>query len=792
MCRTQSSWSSSTPGAFRHNYGSAETRKNYLADVFDVSRCSLVQKRGGLYVLAFLSLEVEPTTTWKVLKGSHSLELKQAVQIHQLGTRKTPIVGVLSSKGKKHGHGVQAVTEDETILQKQSILQLRRPPSAPKIELQTAIIEAGDLTKSLHVAPKVSKSQQLYRQKTLEFLKAEHPFRESRASVRKFQRCGPVVNEVVAALGKNGDAETVMANYHSISKTDISGILTEFQLRRDWRGAVQFFKWMKSQAWYSPNSRQYTKLIGFLGREGKLELACSHFQEMLLEKCKPDQYTFTAMVNAYGKAKMYNEALAVFSYMKAALAANCKPTTVTCNALFDSLVKGGKYDLAFKIFIDMREGKNGLDFRCKPNSVTYNILIDALCREGHVEAAVQVIYNMREGDEEHEIEPNVSTYNTLINACGKSGLYDKAEALLEHMIQHGYRPDRITYTALIDAYGKAGQLESAENMFMGMRSSDIQVDIMAYTAMVDAYAREGHHQKAEGLFKMMRESGIKPNHITYLALMDAYGKGGLPLAAQEVFLSMEKEGHQANVLHYSSLINAYGKVNMYAEAADVYKEMKRSNCEPNCVTLSAILTSITKCNSWDAAEFLLQCFQSSGNELERALYNLLMPEESLWEPALETLDNISESKPLCQSLYNALMDLLWRFDMKARAAKVVTLSKQHGIYTDAYFKDEWNLDLHGLSVAGAMLALLKWLDELHVACLWGENVPGRLRIITGKGKHSRAKTSALKLPVENLLLELHAPFVSKEEDYRGFLVASGDSVRAWLMTPGIKQKLQLT
>lgn len=71
--------------------------------------------------------------------------------------------------------------------------------------------------------------------------------------------------------------------------------------------------------------------------------------------------------------------------------------------------------------------------------------------------------------------------------------------------------------------------------------------------------------------------------------------------------------------------------------------------------------------------------------------------------------------------------------------------------------------------------------EVHWCC-WSS---------AGKGKHSRAKTSALKPAVENLLVELQGPFVSKEEDYRGFLFASGDSVRSWLMTPGIKQKLQL-
>jgi pentatricopeptide repeat protein len=842
----QSNWSSQRPaGAFRHrhNHGSPRKGTKCLADLLLLSRKSTGRRCPGPVLLAFSSLEVDVLNRKKDYRRGQTSELKREFQISCLGSQKAWTAGVEFSKGDKLGPEFQAVTEDGKVVNTQQIvLQLRRPPSAPLIGIQPENVGSNQRgAPNLHTVPKAHNSRRIYRERTEGFQSGEHPIieiqaesiesnqhglpnphtvskarnprrihrktagfqrgehliRESRPISRNgLKQCAPLVDEVIAALQqrvrKTRDMNAVMQDYHSISKTDISNVLTEFQLRRDWRGAVQFFKWMKMQAWYVPNARQYTQLIGFLGREGKVDLACSHFQEMLLQKCKPDQYTFTAMVNAYGKAKMYNEALAVFTYMKTARDVNCKPTTVTCNSLVDGLVKGGKYDLAFKLFIDMKEGRDGLDSQCQPNAITYNILIDALCKIGHLEAAVQVFYKMSEGGEEHKVEPNVSTYNTLINACGKSGLYDRAEELLEHMTQHGHEPDRITYTALIDAYGKAGKWESAENMFMGMKSSHIQVDVMAYTAMIDAYASEGLHEKAESLFQMMRESGLRPNQITYLALIEAYGKSGLPLAAQEVFISLEREGYQANVLHYSSLISAYGKVSLYAEAADVYTKMKSSGCQPNPVTLSAVLAAMTKSTSWDDAKVLLGCFQYGESELELALHNLLTADEDLWEPALQTLDKIRESKQLRQSLYNAVLDFMWRFEMKARAAKVVTLANQHGIYTDQYFREEWCLDLHGLSVGGAMVAILKWLNDLHVAWLWGEDVPARLRIITGKGKHSKAKTSALKDPAENLLRQLQAPFISKDEDYGGFLVASGESVRSWCSKPGVVHKLQLT
>ena len=82
-------------------------------------------------------------------------------------------------------------------------------------------------------------------------------------------------------------------------------------------------------------------LLHFLGH-----CATLLFQEMLLEKCQANQYTYTALLNVYGKAKMFKEALAMFNHMKECSEANCRPNIVTCNALIDALVKGGLYDQA--------------------------------------------------------------------------------------------------------------------------------------------------------------------------------------------------------------------------------------------------------------------------------------------------------------------------------------------------------------------------------------------------------------------------------------------------------------
>ncbi|KAL3678649.1 hypothetical protein R1sor_021605 [Riccia sorocarpa] len=811
MCGTRSHWPSSCASSLQHNHESSQTRKRHrIAYATLLLRYSSGQKASCLHGVAILKGRDGSLSSLVSFKAGQVAKQKGGFQLYDIApvvlpTCSSRVLEKQVTPGSEVVPGVKVVRKSAgTSL----VHLLGRPQVLPTLSFRTprdssitvnepkvgtTAKETGNHGHTIRMVPGFKRTRQAKGRTTRPDHRQSH--QQYRPRGNNLPSCNGEVAEVVSALLQCRNdctaVDTIMEERKNILKSDISGVLTELQQRQEWKWTLEFFSWMKKQTWYVPNARQYTKLIGFLGRIGKVDLACLYFQEMLLEKCKPDQYTFTAMLNAYGKAKMYDEALAVFSYMKDAQDQECKPTTVTCNAMIDALVKGGEYELAVKLFLDMREGKNGLETNCSPNVITYNILIDALCKENLVMAAMKVFYQMSGGASEHTVTPNVATYNTLINALGKTGMYEKAEELLEHMQGCGVEPDRITYTALIDAYGKAGECESAENLFMGMKGSRVQVDVMAYTAMMDAYAGEGLYEKAEKLFRTMCDSGIRPNQVTYLALMDAYAKAGLPEEAKKVFNSMEAQRCQPNVLHFSSLIDGYGKAGLHKEAAATYREMKRSGVRPNLVTLSALLGVATRCESWEEALILIACLEHSGTELERSLCKLLLGEESVvWESALKPLEQLREPRHVRQSLYNSLMDVMWRFEMTEKAAKVLAVCKQHGIYADEYTSAEWNVDLHGLSVGGAITALLAWLSEVYLAWLWGEDTPVRVRVITGKGKHSRSKTSALKAPVESLLLDLSSPFTCKEDE--GFLAASGDAVRSWLLSPGIIERINLT
>lgn len=86
--------------------------------------------------------------------------------------------------------------------------------------------------------------------------------------------------------------------------------------------------------------------------------------------------------------------------------------------------------------------------------------------------------------------------------------------------------------------------------------------------------------------------------------------------------------------------------------------------------------------------------------------------------------------------------------------------------------------------------LLTWLGELHQAWVWGEDAPETVVVVTGKGKHSKSKSSALKAPIDVQLAQLNSPFNDLEGNL-GRSTASGSAVQDWLLSQGIKQQLRL-
>ncbi|GJP43333.1 hypothetical protein CLOM_g2809 [Closterium sp. NIES-68] len=566
------------------------------------------------------------------------------------------------------------------------------------------------------------------------------------------------------------------------------------------------------------------------------------FQDMLLTRARPNHFTYTALINAYGRSGWFEDALAVFEHMKTCDEDDCRPNTVTCNALIGALCKGGMYDEAVEVFMDMRSGSGGLPDNCRPNIVTYNTLIDSLCREGQLDAALQVLDDLSSGALDPLVAPNIVTFNTIINACGKAGRAAEAETTLQAMELTGMAADGITYTALVDAYGRTGQVERAEEAFERMVQAGIGPDVFSYTALMAGFGRAGLPERVTETLSAMQRAGVQPNEVTFLTVLDAHGKAGNYEEAEATLAVMVTCGYRPSVYSWSCLIDAFGKAGLYAKAAGAFERMQAEGCRPNLITYAAILSACARCEQWEDALELLYCLQRTGGEWEVAMCRLVMagPDE---EGRTGRMFEAFQPLPLAmrRSFYNALADVLWSFGMHRRAARVVALGRGLGVYGGAedmhkggrggrrgglgrregsssgsegeggnqrgggsgrgMWTEEgiWSVDLHEHSIGSACAFLFLWLRDLRTAWQWHNEIPEAIDIVTGWGRHSKRKDSTsdkpaqvapLKAAILRELQQMGSPFQELSVN-AGRLVAGGWAAYSWLLQEEMRERLQL-
>lgn len=134
------------------------------------------------------------------------------------------------------------------------------------------------------------------------------------------------------------------------------------------------FDLLREQLWYRPNSGMYIKMIVMLGKCKQPEKAEDLFQAMSDEGCIINHEAYTALLSAYSRSCLFNEAFSLLDTMKAT--PGCQPDVYTYSILIKSCVQVFDFDKVEMLMSDME--KAGV----KPNVITYNTLIDAYGKAG--------------------------------------------------------------------------------------------------------------------------------------------------------------------------------------------------------------------------------------------------------------------------------------------------------------------------------------------------------------------------------------------------------------------------
>ncbi|XP_020258219.1 pentatricopeptide repeat-containing protein At3g14330-like [Asparagus officinalis] len=172
----------------------------------------------------------------------------------------------------------------------------------------------------------------------------------------------------------------------------------------------------------------WTSLLNAYNRNGMFKDVIRVFEDMLVEKTKPDEVVFLVVLSACGKSGNVAKGLELFELMRKGFALVPGPEHYGC--VVDMLCKAGELDSAWKFV--RKEGKDGSRFGVS----VWGAILSASRSCGNVEvgkiAASKAL----------DLEPqNTGIYMELSNLYAGLGMWEEIVQLREVMEERGLKKD---------------------------------------------------------------------------------------------------------------------------------------------------------------------------------------------------------------------------------------------------------------------------------------------------------------------------------------------------------------
>lgn len=108
---------------------------------------------------------------------------------------------------------------------------------------------------------------------------------------------------------------------------------------------------LREQPFYQPKEGTYMKLLGLLGRCGQPHRARQLFDAMVEEGCEPTLELYTALLTAYCRNNLIDEAFSVLNQMKTL--PHCQPDVFTYSTLIKVCIDALIFQLVESLYEEM-------------------------------------------------------------------------------------------------------------------------------------------------------------------------------------------------------------------------------------------------------------------------------------------------------------------------------------------------------------------------------------------------------------------------------------------------------
>ncbi|KAK7272215.1 hypothetical protein RJT34_28688 [Clitoria ternatea] len=197
----------------------------------------------------------------------------------------------------------------------------------------------------------------------------------------------------------------------------------------------------------------WSAMLAGYAQAGETEAAAKIFHQLTREGIKPNEFTFSSIINACAaptasveQGKQFH-AYAIKTRLINALCVN--------SALVTMYAKRGNIDSANEVFKRQKER----------DLVSWNSMISGYAQHGQANKALEVFEEMQK----QNMEVDAVTFIGVISACTHAGLVEKGQNYFDAMINDHYvNPTMEHYSCMVDLYSRAGMLDKAMDIINRM------------------------------------------------------------------------------------------------------------------------------------------------------------------------------------------------------------------------------------------------------------------------------------------------------------------------------------
>jgi pentatricopeptide repeat protein len=352
---------------------------------------------------------------------------------------------------------------------------------------------------------------------------------------------------------------------------------------------------LREQSFYQPREGTYMKLLVLLGKSGQPHRARQLFNTMIQEGCDPTPELYTALLAAYCRSNMIDEALSILNEMKNHPL--CQPDVFTYSTLIKVCVDACKFELVELLYEEMAQRS------IMPNTVTQNIVLNGYGKAGMFDEMEKVLSSMLQST---DCKPDVWTMNTIISVFGNMGQIDMMEKWYEKFRNFGIEPETRTFNILIGSYGMKRMYDKMSSVMEYMRKLQFPWTTSTYNNVIEAFAYAGDAKNMEYTFNQMRSEGMRADTKTFCCLINGFANAGLfHKVISSVNLAAKLEIPE-NTAFYNSVLSACAKAEDLMEMERVFKRMKDSQVQPDDTTYSIMVEAYRKEGMNDKIYYLEQ------------------------------------------------------------------------------------------------------------------------------------------------------------------------------------------